>query len=48
MDNKYLQEMELFNKKVLFKTYTCSEDKDNPTITGPRIKLTIKVEAYFH
>ena len=46
MDNKYLQEMELFNKKVLFKTYTCSEDKDNPTITGPRIKLTIKVTDF--
>ena len=36
------KEIKVFNKNILLKTYSCTEDKDNPIKSEPRLKLNIK------
>lgn len=43
MLEKYTKEIELFNKKVPFKNYLCTNDKNNPLIDKPRFRLSIKL-----
>ena len=38
-----MKEIELFNKKVLFKSYLCAEGNRKPKSIVPKIKLTIKL-----
>ena len=43
-NNLDLQEIELFNKRVLFKSYKCTNDKNITTKSSPFFKLTINTQ----
>ena len=46
LGKSFTQEIDIFGKKVLLKTYSCSCDKNNPKKSDPRLKLTIKLTDF--